>query len=85
MEGLKIYETCNPGAIVRVVAVDEVGQSYSLWQPERPETIFVKKRIFRIQLPPTKYKVDMVEIHLRPQANSGWNQIDAIGLLYPQN
>ena len=85
MEGLKVYETCNPGAIVRVVAVDEVGQSYSLWQPERPETIFVKKRIFRIQLPPTKYKVDMVEIHLRPQANSGWNQIDAIGLLYPQN
>ena len=85
MEGLKIYETRNPGAITQVVAVDETGQRHSLWQPERPETISVKKRIFRIQLPPTAYKVDTVEIHLRSQANSDWNQIDAIGILYPQD
>ena len=85
MEGLKVYETCNPGVIVQVFAFDEAGQRYSLWQCERPETTFVKKRIFRIQLPPTEYKVDMVEIHLRPQARSGWSQIDAIGLLYPQD
>ena len=85
MEGLKVYETCNPGVIVQVFAFDEAGQRYSLWQRERPETTFVKKRIFRIQLPPTAYKVDMVEIHLRPQARSGWSQIDAIGLLYPQD
>ena len=85
MEGLKVYETRNPGAIAQVVAVDETGQRHSLWQPERPETISVNKRIFRIQLPPTAYKVDTVEIHLRPQANSGWNQIDAIGILYPQD
>ena len=85
MEGLKVYETCNPGAIVQIVVIDETGRRHSLWQPERPETTSVKKRVFRIQLPPTTYKVDMVEIHLEPQANSGWNQIDAIGLLYPQD
>jgi len=85
MEGLKVYETCNPGAISQVIATDQDGNQHNLWQKDTREITIVKKRIFRFNVPTTHYKVSAVEIRLQPSIDTSLYQIDAIGLLYPQD
>ena len=85
MEGLKIYETCNPGAINRVFAIDQNGVQHIVWQNHIPEITTLKKRIFRLNMPATSYKISSIEIHLIPSNDGSLNQIDAVGIIYPQD
>ncbi|MEE2910640.1 MAG: hypothetical protein VX830_09585 [Candidatus Poribacteria bacterium] len=85
MEGLKIYETCNPGAINQVFAIDQNGVRHMVWQNDIPEITILKRRIFRLNMPATSYKISSIEIHLIPSSDGSLNQIDAIGLIYPQD
>ena len=85
MEGLKVYETCNPGAIRQVIAIDQDGNQHNLWQKSTREITVAKKRIFRFNVPTTHYNVSAVEIRLQPSIDTSLYQIDAIGLLYPQD
>ena len=85
MEGLKIYETCNPGAINQVFAIDQNGVQHTVWQNHVPEITTLKKRIFRLNMPATSYKISSIEIHLIPSNDGSLNQIDAVGIIYPQD
>ena len=86
MEGLKIYETCNPGAINQVFAIDQNGVQHTVWQNHILEITTLKKRIFRLNMPTTSYyKVSSIEIHLIPANDGSLNQIDAVGIIYPQD
>jgi hypothetical protein len=79
--GIKIYETYNPGALERVEAIDEMGGVHPLWEG-RAEPITQKRRILRIDISPTDYKVAGIVLKLNSQKVPGWNQIDAVGLVY---
>jgi len=81
--GVKIYETYNPGSVERVEAIDETGNAHLLWQGVA-EVLPKRKRIFRIDVPPTAYKVHALVIHLDSQRVPGWNQIDAVGIVYQE-
>ena len=81
--GVKIYETYNPGAVNRVEAIDGEGDVHLLWQGAA-ETLPQKKRIFRIDVPATEYKVQAILIHFDSQQVKGWNQIDAVGIVYQE-
>ncbi len=83
MTGVKIYETYNPGAIERVEAIDEMGGVHPLWEG-RAEPITQKRRILRIDISPTDYKVTEIVLKLNSQKVPGWNQIDAVGLVYAE-
>jgi len=80
---VKIYETYNPGSVERVEAINEAGNAHSLWQGIA-EALHQKNRIFRIDFPPTEYKVRAIVIHLDSQQVPGWNQIDAVGVVYQE-
>jgi len=81
--GVKIYETYNPSSVERVEAIDETGNAHLLWQGIA-EVLPKRKRIFRIDVPPTEYKVHALVIHLDSQRVPGWNQIDAVGIVYQE-
>ncbi len=76
---IHIYEVLARGAIVRVTAFDTNGSERTLWQgqdPLRNSTEWVWK------LPvTTPIETKTIKLYLDCKAVTGWNEIDAVGLL----
>jgi len=81
--GVKVYETYNPGAISNIEAIDEEGNMHMLWSG-KPSALPRRARIFRIDIPETEYKVAAILIRLDSHKVPGWNEIDAVGLIYQE-
>ncbi len=77
---VRIRETYNPGAVVRVEAIDKDNERIVLWEGKdlagkSPGELVVK--------PPKKVKVlaKTIKVHLDTRQVPGWNEIDAIELV----
>jgi hypothetical protein len=77
---VKVYETFNPGAVVKVSVIDESGEEIPAWEgtdPTRPEQeTGVSEIPLGVNVP-----VRQVKLYLDSPAVPGWNEIDAVGLV----
>jgi len=80
---IRIHESFNPGAVTRITTMDEDGTEKTLWQGQDPgygqPAIFVS--IFKLVSP---VSTDNIRIHLDTSLVSGWNEIDAVGVVDDQ-
>lgn len=75
-----IYETFNPGAVDRITSVDQQGNETDLWSGTDPTPAGRDKGISIIPVHPDT-DVKCIRIYLDSPKVTGWNEIDAVGLL----
>lgn len=79
-QGVAIYESSAPGAIIAVEAFDlETQEWVTLWEGEAaaPEEAY---RVFSPELAPAEFRTDQIRLVLDTAAVPGWNEIDAVQL-----
>lgn len=81
ISAVEIYETFNPGAVSTVELITTSGRRIELRPASLPtqEVTAAKKRV--IETPCTSEPIAAVRINLASQQVSGWNEIDAVGLV----
>ncbi|XP_014773136.1 F-box/LRR-repeat protein 4 [Octopus bimaculoides] len=87
--GFKVYETYNPGAIVKVMACDRlagtcVDQGDTKWNcvwSGPPQKCSEKCRIFEISFKPISYPTNLFRIEFHHQMLQYYTEIDAIQLI----
>jgi hypothetical protein len=77
---VKVYETYNPGALVRVTAFDDNGKEIELWQGKDPTAIGAGMGVSEVAAaaPVTSKRI---KIYLDSMHVPGWNEIDAVGIV----
>ena len=75
-----VYETYNPGAVDRVTGYDAAGKEIELWSGNDPTPAGKEKGISVIPIHP-EFDLSRVRIYLDSPKVTGWNEIDAVGLL----
>ncbi|MEZ5966347.1 MAG: hypothetical protein R3F56_21105 [Planctomycetota bacterium] len=81
---VRVRQTYNPGAIVKVEAIDESGTSHLWWQgvdPARPSGALNAIAWFAVRVPKTDYLVARVKLTLDLDAVASWQEIDAVQLV----
>ena len=79
---LRVRQTYNPGAIIKVDLIDESGKSHTVWEGSdktkyEPNTV----QWFISKFGKTDYKTKTVKLTLACNAVQGWNEIDAVQLI----
>ncbi|MCC6796239.1 MAG: M48 family metalloprotease [Candidatus Hydrogenedentes bacterium] len=82
---VKVYETYNPGALVRLVLINADGAESDVWKrsisPEsKPDTPL---NVTEVPLP-VGTKTQRIKLYLDSPAVKGWNEIDAVALVDAQ-
>lgn len=80
--GVRIVQSFNPGAVVRIELLTESGISSTVWTgPDR--TLYTKGEIgiLEVSFPATTQPVARVKVVLDTKLVAGWNEIDAVQLL----
>lgn len=79
-QSVKVFETYNPGALVKVSIIDEAGEESIAWEgtdPTRPEQ---QTGVSEIPIA-ANAAIRKVKLYLDSPAVPGWNEIDAVGLV----
>lgn len=80
--GVVVYETYNPGAIVKIILKDTEGNYHVVWEKDDKEKDSKEKaRVLRITFPLTNFSILSVKLILDTSLVPGWNEIDAIGII----
>jgi hypothetical protein len=74
-----VYETYNPGALVRVTAFRPDGEEVELWKGQDPTTPDNAMGVSEIPVK-ADFKTNRVKLYLDSRNVPGWNEIDAVGL-----
>jgi hypothetical protein len=77
---VEIYETFNPGAVTAIELVTESGQRVSAYQAA-PAAGGERANKLRVEIGCTDERVVAVHVRLASPQVTGWNELDAIGLL----
>ena len=77
---IDIYETYNPGAIVKAEIIDETGRAHVIWEG-RAEAAPQESRIFSIDNAKVDIPARRVRLVLQTDQVPGWNEIDAVCLI----
>lgn len=80
--GVRVIQSFNPGAVVRIDVIFESGAATTIWTgPDR--TIYPRGEIgiLEVSFPPTEQPVNGVKVILDTRIVAGWNEIDAVQLL----
>lgn len=79
---LRVRQTYNPGAIIKIELIDESGKSHSIWEGN-DKTKYEPNSIqwFISKFDKTEYKTKTVKLTLACNAVPGWNEIDAVQLI----
>jgi hypothetical protein len=78
--GIHVCETYNPGALYRVTATNPNGEEVEIWSGKDPVALGSGKGLAAIPVQ-ADFRTDCVTIYLNSTKVSGWNEIDAVGLL----
>lgn len=73
-----VRENCAPGAIIRIMAVNDVGGETLLWQGDAPKVAAVSNTPFAAAGSVT---TNRVKVYLDTKKVPGWNEIDAVQLI----
>lgn len=77
---IDIHETFNPGAVNRVTVFDEDGEEIEVWKGDDPTPPGSGKGVSKIPVN-IDFKTNKVKIYIDSKKVSGWNEIDAVGLV----
>ena len=80
--GVRIRQSYNPGAIIKIELIDEKGKNNTVWKgiddtKYEPEKI----KYFSMNFDKTSYKTKSLKITLATNSVPGWNEIDAVQLV----
>lgn len=76
-----IHENVNPGAVTRVTLYDADGNELVGWSGEDPTAAGSERGVSVIPLKVKKLKIQRVKLFINSPAVSGYNEIDAVGLV----
>src|SRR5262249_44759445 len=78
-KAVMVYETYNPGALVRVTAFRLDGEEVEVWKGKDPTGT---DKQMGISVVPVKvnFKTNRIKIYLASKEVPGWNEIDAVGV-----
>ena len=79
VDGILIVESHNPGRITDVTLIDTEGTRHNVYR-NAAKALSESWRNLHIKMPLTSYRVRALEVQLDASEQSGWPQIDAIGL-----
>lgn len=79
---VRVRQTYNPGAIIKVELIDEKGKSYTVWEGI-DKTIYEPEKIqyFIAKFEKADYKTKKVKITFAMNSIPGWKEIDAVQLV----
>lgn len=79
---VRVRQTYNPGAIIKVELIDDNGKSHTVWEGV-DKTKYEKDKIqyLKVSFDKTTYKTKIVKITLATNSVPGWNEIDAVQLV----
>lgn len=71
----------NPGAIVKVIAINTSGGQKTIYENENPSAVSDKDKVLNIIFEkPSKTKIRDIRVVIDSRSVKGWNGIDAIGI-----
>jgi hypothetical protein len=76
---IDVYETFNPGALMRITAFKLDGEEVELWKGKDPTPAGSDKGISSVPVK-ANFKTNRIKIYLDSKAVAGWNEIDAVGV-----
>jgi hypothetical protein len=74
-----VYETFNPGALVRVTAFRLDGTEVELWKGQDPTATDAEMGISEVPVK-VDFKTNRIKIYIASKDVPGWNEIDAVGV-----
>jgi beta-lactamase regulating signal transducer with metallopeptidase domain len=74
-----VYETYNPGALVRVTVFKLDGTEVEVWKGKDPTSTDEAKGVSVIPFK-VDFKINRVKLYIDSKDVPGWNEIDAVGL-----
>jgi hypothetical protein len=74
-----VYETYNPGALVKVTAFKLDGTEVELWKGQDPTATDAEMGVSEIPVK-VDFKTNRIRIHIASKDVPGWNEIDAVGI-----
>lgn len=77
---IDVYETCNPGAVVKAEIIDETGRTHVVWEG-RAQVAPQESRIFSIDNTRANIPARRIRLVLQTDQVPGWNQIDTVCLI----
>lgn len=80
VERVDIYETFNPGAIVKVELVDTTGRWHLIWEGTEGRGGTAGARVFSVKNGIVTVPCARVRITIDTDSVSGWNEIDAVSI-----
>ena len=85
VESVEIYETFNPGAIVKVELVDTTGRWHLIWEGKGGRAAVTDARVFSVKNDIVTIPCSVVKITLDTDSVGGWNEIDAVSITGSHN
>jgi hypothetical protein len=79
-----VHENSAPGSIVRITHYPALGKEVTLWQGTYTPTTGPSGSVARMPVP-TGVSTNRIKIYLDTSSASGWNEIDAVGLVDANN
>lgn len=79
---IRIRQTFNPGAIIKIELIDSKGKSHTVWEgidKTKYEQGTIKYFIAKFEM--TDYKTKKIKITLANNSIPGWKEIDAVQLI----
>jgi hypothetical protein len=75
---VRVRETFNPGAVVKITGLTPAGAEVVLWQGDEPKLPAPADQVFNVA---PGLVVGSVRVHLDTRKVAGWNEIDAVELI----
>lgn len=79
-QSIEVYETYNPGALVKASIFDSFGREVVVWEGTDPTPAGAAGGVSKLPVS-TVWSTRKVKIYLDSPAVPGWNEIDTIGLV----
>ena len=76
-----VHETFNPGAVVKLTRFERFSAEEMLWEGVDPTPINAGMGVSRLPVSTNK-ATSRIKLYIDSPAVSGWNEIDAVGLVY---
>ena len=78
---INIYESYNPGAVVRVTVADDNNANSAVVYEADPQIAVTCPRVLTVDISTVAFAVQRVTIEIDQTNHSGWNEIDAVELV----
>jgi hypothetical protein len=78
---IEVYETYNPGSLVKISAMNENKKWVTLWKGKREKQTISKSRIFKPKLKEIDFQTNLIRLDIDTNGSSSFYEIDAVRLI----